>query len=250
MSRDLPVEVFENPAESLTAANFAGLNRPDAGGRRSAHRGSEVQGHVRPLPVVVVDVFGQEMIEVARAQDDEVIEALDLNALDQPLDVGVEVGRPVRQPHGADPGCGQCSAEGAVPGGELAVAVAEQKPGFGHAVGHGCDEPLHNLDEPRAVRIGGARRDVRPAGLGVDEHQREDEPEALRREHAEREEVARPQCLRVCFQELVPGAFTARRACRKPGFLQNVDDGRAGDAADPALLELAEDADILTSARQ
>lgn len=175
MSRGLPFIVPENPAETFAAADIAGVDRSGADRWQATDRCGELQGHVRPFPIVVVNVLGQEVVQVPGAQDDEVIEAFNLNALDQPLDMGVEIGRSVRQPHGADPGFGQSRNEGAVAGSELAVAVAEQKPGFGHAVGHGCDEPLHNLDEPRAVRIGGAGGDVRPSGLGVDEHQREGE---------------------------------------------------------------------------
>lgn len=116
VSRSPPVIGLENPAEPLSAPHFAGLERSGAGGRQSAHRRGKREGHVRPLPVVVVDVLGQQVVQVPGAQDDEVVEALDLDALDQPLDMGVEVGRPVPQLRGLDADLGQRSAEGAVAG--------------------------------------------------------------------------------------------------------------------------------------
>lgn len=115
MSRGLPVVVPENAAEPLSAADFAGTERPSAGWWRPAHRRGELQGHVRPLAVVVGDVLGQQVVEVPRAEHDEVVEAFDLDALDEALDVGIEVWRPEWQLHGLDPGIGQRHAEARPP---------------------------------------------------------------------------------------------------------------------------------------
>lgn len=55
---------------------------------------------MRPLGVVVFDVLTGEMIEVLRPHHDEPVEALTLQHLDEPLGVGVEVGRAVGQADG------------------------------------------------------------------------------------------------------------------------------------------------------
>jgi hypothetical protein len=47
---------------------------------------------VWPLLVVVFEIFGDQMVKVPRPQHDESVEALDLDALDEPLDDGVEAG--------------------------------------------------------------------------------------------------------------------------------------------------------------
>ena len=50
---------------------------------------------MRPLGVVVLDVLSCEIIEVLLAKDQEVIEALLLDRLHEPLNVGVEVWRAI-----------------------------------------------------------------------------------------------------------------------------------------------------------
>jgi hypothetical protein len=155
VSRGLAVVVLENPAEPLAAADFAGLDGPGAGGRLPVQGSGVCERHVRPFPIVVVDVLRQQVIQVPGAEDDKVVEALDLDALDQALDVRVEIRRAVRKPHGLDPGFGQRSAEGTVPRGELIVAVAEEELGLGHPWGQRGREPSNDLREPGTIRVGG-----------------------------------------------------------------------------------------------
>lgn len=93
MSRGRPVIVPDHAAEALAAADFAGLDRPGADGWLSPHRRGELQGHVRPLAVVVVDVLGEQVVQVPGSKNNEVVEALNLDALNQSFDVGVEVRR-------------------------------------------------------------------------------------------------------------------------------------------------------------
>lgn len=138
MSRGLPVVVLEHAAKPLPAANLVGHDRPGADRWRGADRRGEAERGMRPLAVVVVDVLGQEMVQVPSPEHDEVVEAFGLDALDQSFDMGVEVGRGVRQAHRLDPGLGQGRTECAIPPaarGELAVAVVEQQLWQGHALG-------------------------------------------------------------------------------------------------------------------
>lgn len=100
MSRGLPVVVLDDPAQSLLAPHLMGLDESSTGRRGSSRWRGEVQGRVRPLAVEVVDVLREEVVEVGSAEDDEVVEALGLNALEQPLHMGVEIGRSVGQGDG------------------------------------------------------------------------------------------------------------------------------------------------------
>lgn len=52
---------------------------------------------VRPLHVVVLEPLGNQVVEVPLAQDHEVVEALLLNRLDEPFDIGVGVRRADRR---------------------------------------------------------------------------------------------------------------------------------------------------------
>lgn len=87
MSRGFPVVVLENAAEPLLAADLVRIDRTSTIWRLPAHRSGEAERHMRPLSVVVVDVLGQEMIQVPGPEYDEVVEAFDLDALDQPFDL-------------------------------------------------------------------------------------------------------------------------------------------------------------------
>ncbi len=52
--------------------------------------------------VVVLEELANEVIQVPRAEDQEMIEAFVLQGLDEPLHMGVEVRRPYLQSHGLD----------------------------------------------------------------------------------------------------------------------------------------------------
>ena len=77
MSRGLPVEVLDHAAEALFAPHFAELDRPRSGGWLPPRRCGELQGRMQSLSVVVVGVFGQQVVQVARTENHEMVEALD-----------------------------------------------------------------------------------------------------------------------------------------------------------------------------
>lgn len=177
------------------------------------------------LAIVVVDVLCQQMIEVPGSQHDEMIEAFQFDALDQPLDIGIQVGRSPWQLNGVDSSLDKRPIEAAGSCSELTISITEQKLGSCHAGGDGLDEALHRRSEPLSIRIGGASRDVRPASARVNEDKAEGVAQPLWRENPSREEVARPERLGVTLQELGPCRFAALRTGGKPVLAQNVDDG-------------------------
>lgn len=96
-----PVVVPQHPAQPRAARHSTPTVRHPRRRRRARWR-PEFDRRVRPLPVVVPDVLGHQMVEVAGAHDEEPVEALDLHRLDESLDVRTKVRRPVREPDGLD----------------------------------------------------------------------------------------------------------------------------------------------------
>ena len=184
------------------------------------------------------------MIQVPRAHDDEVVEALDLDALDQPLDMGVQVRRAVRKPCRGDAAFAKDAVERAVPGPELAVEISKQQPGPDHVSGHRGNKPTYRTGQPRCVRYRRRIRDVRPPGLGMHEHQVERKPQAAGCQDPGHHEVAGPERPGVRLEELRPAFLAARRPGRNTGLFEDVDHRRKRHAFDPQLLELAQDADV------
>ncbi len=103
---------------------------------------------VRPMPVVVVQVFLKHHLEVARPEDDEPVTALSSDGADDPFADGVGPRRPdgtadhldiIRAEHGVEAGR------------ELGVAVADQEPESTEAI---RQFPCA-LGDPRLRRVGG-----------------------------------------------------------------------------------------------
>ncbi len=90
-SRSHPGVVLDDATEPLTAPDRASDNRPGPCFRSPAHRRGEPQRRMGPLPVVVIDVLSQEVVQVPGADHHEVVEALRADALDQALNVGIHV---------------------------------------------------------------------------------------------------------------------------------------------------------------
>lgn len=79
--------MLQQPAETRAAADFAVVNW-----RRLTGDEPIPQPLLRPLLVIVLDVLPHQEVQVLLTEDEEVVDALDLNRLDEPLDLGVEVG--------------------------------------------------------------------------------------------------------------------------------------------------------------
>ncbi len=115
--------MLKHAAELRFADDLGGLSlrRRCAAGR---DRRPVVDPLMRALCVVVVDELGDEIVEVALAEDHEVVEALVLDRLNDTFDVRVQtrrtLGKPLR--------FGACiiSDDGVELRGELRVAVAQQ----------------------------------------------------------------------------------------------------------------------------
>jgi hypothetical protein len=102
-SRGAPVIVLEDAAKPPLASNrTVGMMRFDVFRRRwpgpaHPHRRGASNSRVWPLPVVVVGKLADQVIQVLATHHDEAVQALGLKRLDEPLDVGVQVGAAVGQ---------------------------------------------------------------------------------------------------------------------------------------------------------
>jgi hypothetical protein len=105
----------------MQAADFGDLDdRPLRRGLDGTGLGRVLlQGQVRPRPVVVTEITGDDPSEVGGVQDDDVVEALATNGTDQTLDVGALPGGVGRREH-----LGEAKSSHALPEGRAIDGVA------------------------------------------------------------------------------------------------------------------------------
>ena len=89
-----------------------------------ACRRAQGERAVRPVPVVVVGVDAEHVVEVAAVEDQQPVEALAADAADPALGVGVRVRRPHRRADDRDAFAAEDVVEAAA---ELAVAIVDQE---------------------------------------------------------------------------------------------------------------------------
>jgi hypothetical protein len=110
-----------------TAEAVDPFDLPDAARRRWAvcrQWGLQVEASVWPRGVVVLDVDGEDVFEVAAVADQEPVQAFGPHGADPAFGVGVRLGRSRRRPDDSDAVRGEDVVEG---GGELGVAVPDQQ---------------------------------------------------------------------------------------------------------------------------
>ncbi len=107
---------------------------------------------VRTVVVVVVDVDAQDPLELARADDQDPVEAPAPDGANQALGVGVRLGRPYRRLDDHD----RLTAEDLLQRtAELGVAIVDQKARRRGWLGERPREPARLLRDPACARIGG-----------------------------------------------------------------------------------------------
>jgi len=107
---------------------------------------------VRPVAVVVVDVLGDEPLQLALVLDDGAVEQFATQASDPPLCEGVGH----RCPHGDGEDLDALGAEHVVEGrGELAAAVAHERLGVRELLAVAEEEVACGLDGPGCGRVDG-----------------------------------------------------------------------------------------------
>ena len=181
--------------------------------------------------VVVLEVLGDDAVQVPVVGDQDPVEALLADRLHHALCVGVRDGRADRREDDAD----TVGLEHGVEGGrELGVAVADQDPDALEDVVDGQVPGL--LGDPAAVRVGGGAGEVDAAAGVFDEEQ---DGEAAQ-DRVDGEEVAGADVVGLVGEELAPGRAVTSRRWSLPGLAEDAADGCGGDAV-ADLSELAAD---------
>jgi hypothetical protein len=131
------------------------------------------KGPVRPGDVVVPQVLGQYLVQVALIDDQQPAGDLAAQGADHPLANGIRPRCLRRAEEDSDACGGEYGIEGV---GELAGAVPDQEPG-GSRAGQSHDEVTAGLSGPGAVRVGGDAGQVSAAGAVLDDDQGIDAPQ-------------------------------------------------------------------------
>ena len=128
----------------------------------------ELAAAVRPLPVVMPGVLGQDAAQVAFTEDQHAVGDLGPGGEHEPFSIGVRARASGRDLRYLDAGPGQGRVEGC---GELPGAVANQEPEAGGVVAEVHPEVADLLGGPRSVRVGGYPEDVHVAAADLDDEE-------------------------------------------------------------------------------
>jgi len=181
-----------------------------------------VQRAVRAVDVVVLDVLGEDCLEVTAAEDEHPVEALAPDGADHALTDGVRSGCPDRALD--DPGalCGEDGVEGSR---ELGVAIADEELDRVCVVGEVHRDIAGLLGDPAGDRVGRDAGDPHATAVVVDEHEH---VEPAEENGVDVEEVARLQTFRLAGEELRPGRSRPSRRWIDAVALQGRPDARGG----------------------
>ena len=224
--------MLQQSAESFLAKNATGSlfwRRPITTRWQMTDRG------VRSTRVVEIDILVDEVIQMLLAEDDEVSQALVLQRLDYTFCVGVEVRRTVRQTDRFDAIGFEYFIEASD---ELPVGISDQLPALQVAVWQEPAEVLRLPINPGQRWMHRGRSHMDPPALDMDEQDQVELLQTFGSPSSNRQEVTRPQCLRMHLQELIPSSFTSKRIRSDPVALEDVLDGVAGEM-DAELVEFA-----------
>src|SRR5262249_25990560 len=169
----------------------------------SGSRAALVEALVGPRLVIVDQELLDHGLQVAGAEDEQVIEHVATAGADEPFANRVRRRGPEGQLHDFD----ALRTEDLIEAdGELAVAVPQQEPGLEGAVLKPPGQAPSLLGHPLASRIGGDAGEVDLTAGDLDE---EEDVETLEPDRLDREEVAGQHLGGVLADELSPGGMAA-----------------------------------------
>jgi hypothetical protein len=115
----------DQPGKDIGSSNASGVGIGDRDRCFVDQRGASlIEGSVRAVPVVVIQVFGEDDFEMAAAEDEEPVQALPADGADKPLRDRVGARRPDGRLEDPDPFSAEDGVEG---GGELRVAISNEE---------------------------------------------------------------------------------------------------------------------------
>ena len=145
---------------------------------------------VRTMPVVVLDIDPEDLLQVTTANDQQPVQALGADGTDPPLRIGVRVRRLDRR----NEHLGALGAEHVVEATtELRVPVADKKAHPPAALGQHQEQVAGLLGDPGAAGVGGHSSEVDTAGVVFDEEQyiQPSQPDGVDREEVAGEDAGR-----------------------------------------------------------
>src|SRR6266536_313084 len=228
-SRGDPLVLVDEPAED-GAPPDPRASDPFRG--RSRIRWTKLERPVWSLPVVVLDVRAEDVLQVTPTEDQDVIQALSSSRADPALRERVPPWGPDRRFEDSDVFGPEDLVEAP---GELRVPIPEQDVLVPE--GSGDREVPGLLGHPGRVRSAGGAGHMDPSGRELDEEQ---DIERLQEHRLDREEVAREHSPALCSEELAPGRTGSTRRGPEAGATQDPPDGARSDL-DPQLAEFALD---------
>ena len=185
-------------------------------------------------------VLAQHGRGVALVDDQDAVEELPAEATDEAFGDRVGAWCPHRCPDDADVDGGEDGVEG---GGELGVAVADQKPEAPTGIIEVHEQVAGLLGEPGSGGVGSDAKDVHPAGGVLDD---EEAIQPVQRDGVEVEQVAGEDSARLGSQELWPRGSAPTRRRVDAGAVQDLPDGGGADLVAEAD-EFAVDASVAPS---
>jgi len=204
-SRDEFVFVDE-PADDIASADGAG----QVGGGGGRPRWGELEAAMRPGRVVVVEVLGEDRLQVAARENEQVVEAVLGDGADPAL------GERVRPwgANGREDGLDTDRREGPVEAGrELGVSVPDEKPHPPSGLLKLRGEAAGELGHSRPVRVGGDAEQVHGAPFDLDH---EEHVVAPQQHVVDGEEVGRQDAFRLGVENSTLVGPARRRAGGRP----------------------------------
>jgi len=228
---------MDEAAEAIFAHQFAARHHP----QRSRGPGqSLVEPLMRPGPMVVLDESGEHALQVASAEDQEVVQTLLAGSAYEPLGDGVGPRGTVGEAHDLH----ALGAEDLIEcGGELGVAIMEQELRREGAVLELPGQVPRLLGHPLGGRVVGAAGEVDAAAADLDE---EEDVELGHADRIDDEEVAGQHLVGVLADEGLPAALASPRCRAEVMATEDPEHGQVG-AAHTELDDFALDAAVAPS---
>jgi len=222
-----------------SAKAFAAKDRAVRGQRCGCGNRNGAETLVRALQVIMLKVFFGQIAKVIFAENDEMVEALGLDAQDEALGVGVKIGSRWADFDHFDAFGFEDSVES---GGERGIAIVNQMRRLG-GVTFGLEQEVAGfLRDPGAVGMRSHAGDNDPARADMDEEEHVVIHQAAKGPDFLGEEVASPQGGNMLLDELLPGRFAAFGIGIESGFAKDLRDRGWTDVGDGQFLEFVVDA--------
>lgn len=228
--------VLEHAAQSLVADNPLVIAERliNVGPLTNQRSVADAVTLMRPNAVVMAEILGNEKIDVLLAEDQEEVEALELDRLDPTLDEGVLVRRLRRGGNNSTADVVEDLIESLD---VHAIVVADQVIDLQVRFAGLLDERMSLRSHPFSIGLETTGRADGSPRADVQESQDKRLPQSGRRPYHLAEEVDLPERIDVSFEKLIPSPAAAPWARLDAFVREDVPDRRLRNAADAEFAE-------------